>query len=1173
MSDTPFVHLHVHTEFSLVDSTVRIPALMQHCAADGMPAVAMTDQNNLFGMVKFYKKAMAAGIKPIIGVDLHISNEDEPDRPSHLILLCQNNTGYRNLTRLVSRTYREGQIRGEPQARREWLNQETCEGLIALSAGMHGDIGRALLNDHADDAKRLLDGWRSIFGDRFYLELIRTGRSGEEECVQASLQLAVAENIAVVASNDVRFISRDDFNSHEARVCIQQGRGLSDPDRPRNHSENQYLRSSAKMTELFADVPSALENTVEIARRCNLDLKLGHSVLPAFPVPKGQTESDFLGAEAERGLQGKLEEIYKHNLTPDKERAALSAPYFERLKIELGVITGMGFPGYFLIVADFIRWSRENEIPVGPGRGSGAGSLVAWVLGITDLDPLHHDLLFERFLNPDRVSMPDFDVDFCMEGRDRVIDYVAERYGRDQVAQIITFGTMAAKAVIRDTGRVLGQPYGFVDRIAKLVPFDIGITLEKALEQSDELATLYRDDEEVAAMIDLARSLEGIARNAGKHAGGVVIAPGQLTDFTALYCEEGSSQIITQLDKDDVEAVGLVKFDFLGLKTLTIIDWAERIINKTFPDQHFDINDIPENDGKTFELLRSTQTTAVFQLESSGMRDLIKRMRPDRFDDLIALVALFRPGPLQSGMVDDYITRRHSQNQGEIDYFHPDLKPLLEDTYGVILYQEQVMQIAQLLAGYTLGSADLLRRAMGKKKPEEMAKQREIFMSGATERGVAEHTATRIFDLMEKFAAYGFNKSHSAAYAVLAYQTAYLKAHYPAAFMAAVMSADLDNTDRLVTLKDDCRKQKLALLAPNINRSAYTFSVADEKQILYGLGAIKGVGKAAVEAIVSERDKNGPYSGLIEFCRRVDHDKINKRALLAMIKSGAMDSFGQSRCGLSEQLEEAMASADQEARAKAAGQNDMFGLDAPTVVDDDPAIVAVPEWPEREFLNYEKEALGLYLAGHPFDAVRIDAMYFVDGKLADLIAEPAPQNTKGERDYAQSRREVTVAGLVSDVRKRGNRVSVVLDDDTARMEVSLFSEAFQEFQHLLAKDEIVVISGPLRYDDFQGGWTVNVKNVLHIDRVIESRAKGMVLSLAPNGQGQALLVKLHDALLPFRDGSCGVVVQYTGSTAAARLDFGPEWAVRPSRELRDKLGELLGSKNVRLLYAPGREIM
>ena len=1173
MTSTPFVHLHVHTEYSLVDSTVRIPAVMRQCTADGMPAVAMTDLGNLFGTVKFYKQAVAAGIKPIIGVDLCIADEDEPERTHQLILLCKDNTGYRNLSRLVSRSYLEGQVRGEPQVRRQWLDSDSCAGLLALSGGVHGDVGKALVLGHEDEARELLGGWQAVFGDRYYLELIRTGRSGEEDCVQASLQLASRCGVGVVASNDVRFISRDDFNAHEARVCINAGRTLADPDRPHLYSEHQYLRSSDEMAELFADVPESIENATEIARRCNLDLQLGHSVLPAFPVPKGQSESDYLEAEATRGLASKLDDLFARLSTSANERDTVSAPYFERLRTELEVIRGMGFPGYFLIVADFIRWARENDIPVGPGRGSGAGSLVAWVLGITDLDPLHHVLLFERFLNPERVSMPDFDVDFCMEGRDRVIDYVADRYGRDRVAQIITFGTMAAKAVIRDTGRVLGQPYGFVDRIAKLVPFDLGITLEGALEQSEELASLYRNDEEVAAIIDLAKSLEGLVRNAGKHAGGVVISPDPLTDFTALYCEDGGTQIITQLDKDDVEAIGLVKFDFLGLKTLTIIDWAERIINSSTEISDFDINNIPDEDEKTFELLRSTQTAAVFQLESSGMRDLIKRMQPDRFDDLVALVALFRPGPLQSGMVDDFITRRHSTNQAEIDYLHPDLEPLLKETYGVILYQEQVMQIAQLLAGYTLGGADLLRRAMGKKKPEEMAKQREVFVTGATDRGVAKHTATRIFDLMEKFAAYGFNKSHSAAYAVLAYQTAYLKAHHPAAFMAAVMSADLGNTDRLVTLKDDCRKQQLQLVAPSINRSAYAFTVADEQSILYGLGAIKGVGRAAVDALIAERDADGPYSGLAEFCRRVDHTKINRRALDAMIKAGAMDDFGQSRRGLSQLLNEAIASAEQQARAAAAGQNDMFGLEESAEPEDAEAPISVPEWPERELLNNEKEALGLYLAGHPFDAVRADAMFFVDGKLADLVAEPAPQNFKGERAYNQSRREVTVAGLVAEIRKRGNRVSVVLDDDSARMEVNLFSEAFQEFRHLLIKDEIVVVSGPLRYDDFLGGWTVNVKNVLHIDRVIESRAKGIVLSLAPNGQGEQLLIKLHDLLLPYREGSCDVAVQYIGDTAAARLNLGPEWAVRPSRELRDKLTELLGTNNVRLLYAPGREIM
>jgi DNA polymerase-3 subunit alpha len=1169
-----FVHLHVHSEYSLVDSTVRIPALLEACASAAMPAVALTDRNNLFGMVKFYSKALAAGVKPLIGADIDLRNPDDPANPYTLILLCQDLDGYRNLSRLLSRAFLEGQQRGMPTVDRDWLTPAAVTGLLALSGGLRGDVGQALVNGHERAAAERLAAWRELFGDRYYLELIRTGRPGEEACVQASIALAAAQAVPVVASNDVRFVAADGFYAHEARVCIREGRSLADTDRPRVYSERQYLRSPQEMAELFADVPAALANTVEVAKRCNLDLTLGRSVLPAFPVPEGQDEAAFLEAEARRGLERLLAEKFARVDVPADERAGHAVPYRQRLDAELDVIKEMGFPGYFLVVADFIDWARNNQVPVGPGRGSGAGSLVAWVLGITDLDPLEHDLLFERFLNPERVSMPDFDVDFCMEGRDRVIDYVAERYGRNRVAQIITFGTMAAKAVIRDTGRILGQPYGFVDRIAKLVPFEIGMTLEKALEQSDELASMYREDEEVAAIIDLARSLEGLVRNAGKHAGGVVIAPGELTDFTPLYCEEGGGNLVTQLDKDDVEAIGLVKFDFLGLKTLTIIDWAVQIINEAAGGEEFDVNRIPMDDAATFRLLQQTQTAAVFQLESNGMRDLIKRLRPDQFDDLVALVALFRPGPLQSGMVDDFIARKHATSQADIDYLHPDLKPVLEATYGVILYQEQVMQIAQVLAGYTLGGADLLRRAMGKKKPEEMAKQREIFVTGATERGVAEATATRIFDLMEKFAGYGFNKSHSAAYAVLSYQTAYLKAHYPAAFMAAVMSADLDNTDRLVTLKDECRQLELRLEPPDINRSRYEFSVSGKDTIIYGLGAIKGVGRSAVEAVMAERDRGGDYTSLAEFCRRVDLDRVSRRSVEAMIKAGAMDGFGLTRRGLMNQVAEALQGADQQARAQAAGQNDMFGIEETTVqapVSEGPALLG--EWQERLLLRNEKEALGLYLTGHPFHAVGADAKCFVDGTLGDLAAEAPPETQGTERNYALSRREVTIAGLVVDVRKRGNRVSVVLDDDTGRMEVSLFSDAFQEFRHLLVKDEIVVVSGPLRYDDFIGAWTVNAKKVLNIDRVIESRATRMLLRLAPNGHGERLLTELHDVLLPYREGNCDIAVQYYGDEAAARLELGPEWSVRPSRELRDKLSELLGAQNVRLLYAPGREIM
>ena len=1161
-----FVHLHLHTEYSMVDSTVRIPQLIERCAKEKMPAIGMTDQNNLFGMVKFYRKSMNAGIKPIIGLDLRVYNSDDRSQPFTLLLLVKDNIGYKNLSKLVTRCYIEGQADGLPMARRKWLDKESCSGLIALSGARDGDVGRAMAAGNTNHVNEYVDYWLEVFGDRFYLELVRTGRKNEEDIIKQSLKIAEERNIPVVATNDVRFLDSDGFNAHEARVCIHEGQSLSDRDRPQNYSEEQYLRTPDEMVKLFSDIPSAIENTVEIARRCSLDLNFGDSVLPAFPVPSSKSETGFLESEAKKGLQRALKEKFENEKIQSNERDSISAPYQRRLKVELDVIQSMGFPGYFLIVADFIQWARENNVPVGPGRGSGAGSLVAWVLGITDLDPLEHGLIFERFLNPERVSMPDFDVDFCMDGRDRVIDYVAERYGREKVSQIITFGTMAAKAVIRDTGRILGQPYGFVDRIAKQVPFEIGITLEKALKDSQELANMYENDEEVAAIIDLAKSLEGLVRNAGKHAGGVIISPGALTDFAPLYCEQGGLNLVTQLDKDDVEAVGLIKFDFLGLKTLTIIDRAVQIANENHNGLNLSIKNIPDDDPKTFELLRTTKTAAVFQLESRGMCDLIKRMRPSKFDDLVALVALFRPGPLQSGMVDDFIMRKHAVNKADIDYLHPKLQPVLKETYGVILYQEQVMQIAQVLAGYSLGNADLLRRAMGKKNAEEMSQQREIFTKGSIERGVTEKTANRIFDLMEKFSGYGFNKSHSAAYAVLSYQTAYLKAHYPGAFLAAAMSSDIDNTDRLMTLKNDCRQLNLKMIPPDINTSDYLFSVSGKTSILYGLGAIKGVGRGVVDALIEEREKNGKYKNLLEFCTRLDQEKINKRVLEAMIKSGAMDSFGESRRSLMHQIPNVMKSADQEAKAAAAGQNDMFGM---TVIKNDKKnknFIHIPEWRDRIFLNHEKEALGLYLTGHPFDAVRRDVSYFCDGRLIDITSESPPQKNNNERKYTHISREATVAGLIYDIRKRGNRVSVILDDDTARMEMSLFSEAYDEFRDLLVKDEIIIVSGGLRYDEFIGSWTINAKNIKQVDSVIESNAKSLILSIKSNDRCDNILSKLHDILLPFQEGQCDVSVHYIGEEASAKLSLGAEWTVKPSRALLDKLTDLLGGNNVRLLF-------
>ncbi|HHO68647.1 MAG TPA: DNA polymerase III subunit alpha, partial [Gammaproteobacteria bacterium] len=1154
-----FVHLHLHTEYSLVDGIVRIKPLVQAVAEAGMPAVAVTDQSNLFAMVKFYRAAMAAGVKPIVGVDLWLRNADNTGQPWRLVLLCQDRDGYRNLTELVSRSYLEGQHQSVPMLERDWLAGHS-DGLIALSGGRQGDVGEALLAGDAALAQRRLDFWQDLFPDRFYLELQRTGREGEEDYLHAAVELAARRDVPVVASNDVHFLKPDDFEAHEARVCIHDGRTLADPRRPRRHSAQQYLRTPAEMAELFADLPEALENTVEIARRCNLELELGKNYLPEFPIPAGLTMDEYFRQQAREGLERRLAVLFD---PAAPQFADQRKPYDERLEIELEVIISMGFPGYFLIVADFIQWAKANGVPVGPGRGSGAGSLVAYALTITDLDPLKYELLFERFLNPERVSMPDFDVDFCMEGRDRVIDYVAERYGREKVSQIITYGSMAAKAVVRDVGRVLGHPYGFVDRIAKLIPFEIGMTLDKALEQEEALRELYESDEEVHAVIELARSLEGLARNAGKHAGGVVISPTRLTDFTPIYCEQGGANVVSQFDKDDVEAVGLVKFDFLGLRTLTIIDWALQTVNKQRADrgeEAVDISAIPLDDKPTFDLLKAWQTTAVFQLESRGMKDLIKRLQPDSFEDIVALVALFRPGPLQSGMVDDFIARKHGRQK--VEYPHPDLEPILKPTYGVILYQEQVMQIAQVLAGYSLGAADLLRRAMGKKKPEEMAKQREIFTRGALERGVEEKTATYIFDLMEKFAGYGFNKSHSAAYALVSYQTAWLKAHYPAAFMAAVLSADMDNTDKIVTLIDECRDMDLKVVPPDINRSGYAFTVEDDATIVYGLGAIKGVGEAAIEIMIQERVQGGAYASLTDLCRRVDSRKVTRRVYEALIRAGALDGLGANRATLMAQLPDAVKSAQQYLRDAVAGQSDLFG-EAVAPVEAPVATVELPEWDEDQRLAGEKETLGLYLTGHPIERYRAELAHIVTAPLGELVeGQEAPRGQKNERS-------VVVAGLVVDLRTRstqsGARMAfVTLDDRTARMEIRVFSRVFEQYRALLANDRLLVVQGTLAWDDYSGGMRLTADSLYDVDQARETFARGLMVGVEAKQAGNGFVRSLADVLEPFCEGSCPVRISYTGDGARAQMTLGEKWRVHPTDELLHRLRELAGEERVRV---------
>lgn len=1161
-----FVHLRVHTEYSLANGTIRIQPLVETTAEMMMPAIAVTDQSNLFAMVKFYRAAMKAGVKPVIGVDLWVTGGSGSGQPTRIVLLCRHHEGFLGLTRLVSRTYTEGQQRGLPLLDKSWLEGNT-RGLIALSGGRSGDIGQALLAGNAAQARTLLDDWCRLFPDSFYLELQRTGRPGEEDYLHRAVTLAAGADVPVVATNDVHFLRSADFEAHEARVCINEGRTLNDPRRTRHFTDQQYLRSPTEMAELFRDVPEALANTVEIARRCNLELDLGRNYLPDFPVPAGLTLGDYFRGQARAGLERRLKKI----LPPDTQDVeAQRRRYLERLETEINVIIEMGFPGYFLIVADFITWAKQNGIPVGPGRGSGAGSLVAYALTITDLDPLRYDLLFERFLNPERVSMPDFDVDFCMDGRDRVIDYVAERYGRDRVSQIITYGSMAAKAVVRDVGRVLGHPYGFVDRIAKLIPFELGITLDKALEQEAALRELYEGDEEVRAVIDLARSLEGLARNAGKHAGGVVIAPSRLTDFTPLYCEQGGEALVSQFDKDDVEAVGLVKFDFLGLRTLTIIDRALRTINSRRAqngEAAIDIESIPLTDGATFGLLKSCATTAVFQLESSGMKDLIRRLQPDSFEDIVALVALFRPGPLQSGMVDDFIKRKHG---ARVSYPHPDLEPILKPTYGIILYQEQVMQIAQVLAGYSLGGADLLRRAMGKKKPEEMAKQRAVFQEGALKRGVDASVAAGIFDLMEKFAGYGFNKSHSAAYALISYQTAWLKAHYPAAFMAAVLSADMDNTDKIVRLMAECRDMKLKVVPPDVNSSDYYFTANAGDTIVYGLGAIKGVGQSAIEGMLRERVENGVFSDLYDLCRRVDLRKVNRRVFEALIRAGALDSMGDNRATQMANLPLAMKLAEQNSRNLDTGQDDLFGETTEQSCSPQ-AKPVVAEWDEEQKLLGEKETLGLYLTGHPIIRYQAELERIISGTLASLVGSVGDHAVVPSGRGEAWERPVVIAGLVMSMRVRktqrgGNIAFLTLDDHTAQIDVRIFSEVFDKYQAMLGKDKVLVIQGTLGVDDYSGGNQVTAQTIYDINQARAQFARCLVVGVEARQAGNGFIGSLADILRPFREGQCRVCIDYRGGGAQARIALGDEWTVHPTDELLHRLRELAGAQRVAVEY-------
>ncbi|ODS24653.1 DNA polymerase III subunit alpha [Candidatus Endobugula sertula] len=1215
---TSFVHLRLHTEFSLVDSTVRIKPLINRVAEQGMPAIAVTDLCNFYGLIKFYTAAQGAGIKPIVGADFWVRGATDEDKPTLISLLAMNHTGYRNIIVLISRAFQEGQYQGEPFVQRRWISEHS-EGIIALSGGQHGDIGIALLSNHQDEARRYLRQWQQDFPSRFYMELQRTGRENEEEYLHSAVSLAAEQKIPVVATNDVRFLTADDFEAHESRVCIGEGRTLDDPRRERRYSEQQYLRSPEEMRELFSDIPQALANTVEIAKRCTVDIELGHYYLPDYPIPEDFINDPFfkqyipyenLSERARQAMEGKWSgrtdtpeytQMLETNVFFQKvsyegmeERllAILDAsapdykkrkqPYMERLRFELDIIMQMGFPGYFLIVMDFIQWAKDHDIPVGPGRGSGAGSLVAYAQKITDLDPLEYDLLFERFLNPERVSMPDFDIDFCMDKRDQVINYVAETYGRDAVSQIITFGTMAAKAVVRDVARVQGKSYGLADKLSKLIPMDVGMTLQKAFDQEDGLREFLEQDEDAQEIWEMSMRLEGVTRNVGKHAGGVVISPTKLIDFSPLFCDETGKGLVTQYDKNDVEAAGLVKFDFLGLRTLTIIDWAVKMVNrqrKQANEALLDIAFIPLDDQVTFQMLKTAETTAVFQLESRGMKDLIKRLQPDNIEDLTALVALFRPGPLQSGMVDDFINRKHGRAEvayPDAKYQHEKLKPILEPTYGVIVYQEQVMQIAQELAGYTLGGADMLRRAMGKKKPEEMAKQRAVFEAGAKNQGIDPELAIKIFDLVEKFAGYGFNKSHSAAYAVVSYQTAWLKTHYPAQFMAATMSSDMDKTDKVVTFIEECRSMKLTLLPPDVNQSDFRFTVDKDNQIIYGLGAIKGLGEGPVDNIIEAR-KSGPFTDLFDFCARIDARKVNKRALEALVRSGSFDTIGpdadnrnrdldKTRSILFAALGEAVKTAEQQQANANAGIVDLFVDTLPGQGKDNEAPYLnfhnTRRWSVKERLNGENDTLGLYLTGHPIDEYEEEVKHFVSARISDLVAD---------------KNIIKIAGLVIAMRimktKRGDTMGfITLDDRTGRMEVAVFTDTYHEYRDKLVKGTLLVVEGQVSHDDYNGGLKMRADKIIPLEQARQEQLRSINIHWESRQLISGCIQQLKDILSHYRlpensnKGGCQVMIDYERSDAKAKLLLSHQWRVQPVDELILRLKDAFGDNKLTLGY-------
>ena len=1161
MSLQNFVHLHLHSEYSLSDGIIRIEELVERSCEYNFPAVALTDLTNLFGLIKFYRMAREKGIKPIVGCELRLVKE-EGNIGAPFVLLVKNKRGYTNLTKLVSKAYIEGQDTGDPLEKLDWLS-DYSEGLIALSGGQKGHIGQALLLNNNNLAKKRINYFRDIYGEDFFLEIQRVGREDEEHYNISAIDLAQEIGIPIVATNDVRFLtpidpddeSPSDFEAHEARVCIQKGEILSDSSRAKEYVESQYLSSAEEMRAKFSDIPEALENTLLISKKCNLELELGEFYLPDFEVPGETTTKDYLKKKAKEGLKRRLEEINSSINSYDIDKKI----YTKRLDYELDMICKLGFEGYFLIVADFVNWAQENDIPVGPGRGSGAGSITAYALGITAIDPIKYDLLFERFLNPDRVSNPDFDIDFCMEGRDKVLEYVTQKYGKDSVAQISTRGTMAARAVLRDVVRVLGKPYGFGDRLAKAIPDVLGISLEEAYKDK-QFKELIDSSEESKEVFDMSLKLEGLSRSVGTHAAGVVIAPTALTDFTPLVVDQEKGTVATQFDMGDVESAGLVKFDFLGLKTLTVINRTLNRINENRSGKSLDINDLPLNDEKTFKLLQRGETTGVFQLESRGMKEYLKKLKPNNFEDIVSMNALYRPGALGTNMpgapgmnmVDLYIERKHKRE--EIPPGHESVKKVLSTTYGVIVYQEQVMQIAQELSGFTLGQADILRRAMGKKKKDEMEKMKKDFIDGAVNKKVNKRYVENLFEQIEQFAGYGFNRCHSVPYALIAYQTAWLKANHPSEFMASLLSSELDSTDRIQMFVDDCRSIGLEVLKPDINASFYEFNDLDEKTILYGLGAIKGLGESLVNTIIEAR-KKGPFEDFYDFCRRMGSNRLNKRILIRLIGSGAMDSLGK-REALFNLIEALLKRAEQSVERSESQISDLFIDDLLQEKDMD---LQGKTHEEFDVLSHEWSSLGFYLESHPIEGKREEVRKMCGLFISELEEAPHTQRVAGMLMHLNVRQG-----------RHGRYAFVTIDDSSGRLEVSVWSEAFDTYRSVLRKGQIIVVEGVVEKDSYSNdknnpSFKMIAERILSFDQARKEFIKFVTISVGSDFKELDSLTSQLKELSTNGSGS-PLVISYSGNNAKADIQLPKELTIEVSDLSYRTLESICGKGNVDLVY-------